>query len=150
MDFLNELLEIRQVALKEVDDTRATVFHQKVMEYVASQMDSIQNELRRKVKADPKLNQFWVQRTFKAEDPVGMCRVFSSAEKTRNLQQSLQTTYPHFTITVKDTPCHTKGKCIPSKPKSVIPIYEKYVESIDHSVLLTFTVHLPQTVLNSS
>ncbi len=51
----------------------------------ASQMESVQNELRRKVKAAPKLHQFWVQRTFKAEDPVGMCRVFSSAEKTRNL-----------------------------------------------------------------
>jgi hypothetical protein len=147
MEFLNELVEIRKVALKEVDDTRATVFHQKLIEYVGLQIDSIQNELRRKVKADPKLNQFWVQRTFKAEDPVGMCRVFSSAEKTRNLQQSLQTTYPHFIITVKDTPCHTKGKCIPSKPKSVIPFFEERLQ--EHSVLLTFTVHL-STVQDSS
>ncbi len=36
MDFLNELLEIRKVALKEVDDTRATVSQQKLLEYVAS------------------------------------------------------------------------------------------------------------------
>ncbi len=140
MQFITELCELRQKVLQDADDSRANEFKREFLEYVVAQTDSIQNEFRRKVQAAPKAQQVWVQRTFKPTETQGMCRVFGSTGHTEALLKAVRAAHPYATITLKDTPNHKKGECTPVEIKHTNN--SKY-SLLSHTVLITFTIHLP-------